>query len=66
MESDKLIRMLVGGAILAIIGIGLFLLLYFVVFAGQPQIIQLFASMLLPPLIIGIGLGVYYLIQQSE
>lgn len=66
MESNNLMRMLVGGAILAIVGIGLFLFLYFVVFAGQPAVIQLFASMLLPPLVIGVGLGVYYLIQQSD
>jgi len=56
---------LVIGAVLAIAGVGTFLLLYGVVFAGMPDSSRLLLSMFIPPVIIGIVIAVYYIIRQT-
>lgn len=66
MDSNNLGSALVNGVMLAIIGIGLFLFLYFVVFANQAAVIRLFASLLLPPAIMGVVVGGIYLARQSK
>ena len=66
MEPNKLVNALTIGVVLAVAGIGLFLLMYFVVFSGMEDATRLFASLLIPPMIMGVIIGVYYFMRQSK
>lgn len=59
MQPEALTRALVLGAILAVLSIGLFFLLYYVVLANAEVSVRLFGSLLLPPVIMGVLLGGY-------
>ncbi len=59
--TSNITRALIAGAVLAGFGIMLFALFYAVVFAGADDLARLLASLLLPPLVMGVLLGVYVL-----
>lgn len=59
--NNNLLRALIAGAVLAVFGIGQFVLFYAVIFAGAQDLTRLLVSLLLPPLVMGVLLGVYVL-----
>ena len=59
--SNNIARALIAGAVLAGFGIALFVLFYAVIFANADDLARLLASLLLPPLVMGVLLGVYVL-----
>lgn len=64
--DNSLLRALVIGGILAGGGIGLFLLLYFVVMTNAESLVRLMTSLLIPPLIMALLVGGYFIITQDE
>lgn len=60
--QSNLSRALIFGAVLAIGGIGLFLLLYFVIFSGLEDASRLLISLIVPPLVMGVVVGAYILV----
>lgn len=62
METNNLSRAFMIGAVLAVAIVGLFLLMYFVVLAGQADLTRLIGSFLVPPIVLGVGLGIYYVV----
>jgi lipopolysaccharide export LptBFGC system permease protein LptF len=65
--TPQLSRFLIGGAVLAIVGILSFVLLWVVFGAmGVANAPRLFVSMCIPPVIIGVIVGVYALIQSGK
>lgn len=60
MESNKLAQALIIGAVVAVGGVGMFLFMFFVVLAEANSLARLLVSMLMPPLVMAIGFGAYY------
>jgi hypothetical protein len=60
-ESSNLMKALMIGALLAGAAVGLFLLMYFVVLGSADNVARLFISLLVPPLLMGVAIGAYYL-----
>jgi hypothetical protein len=60
-SSPNLMKALVMGAVLAIVAVGVFLLMYFVVLGSAETITRLFVSLIVPPLLLGVLVGGYYL-----
>ena len=66
MESEKLTQALIVGMLIAVSGVGLFFLIYFVLLADADNATRLFTALLVPPAVMAIGFGVYYLTKQSK
>lgn len=66
MNDNKLVSALVWGLVLAGGGVGLFLLLYFVVLAGAESATRLLASLLAPPFVMALLVGGYFILTQDE
>ena len=67
MENNKaLIRALIWGAILAAIAVGLFFLMYFVVLGSSENVTRLFGSLLVPPLVLALLIGGYFIVSRSK
>jgi len=64
--ENSLVRALVIGLAMAGGGIGLFLLLYFVIFAGSEALVKLLASLVIPPVVMFGLVGGYYILTQDE
>lgn len=64
--NTPLARAFLIGLILAIVGVGLFLLLYFVILAGFDDALRLFISMIAPPILMALLVGGYILLKQDE
>lgn len=64
--NTPLARAFLIGLILAIVGVGLFLLLYFVILAGFDDAPRLFISMIAPPILMALLVGGYILLKQDE
>ena len=63
-SSPNLMKALVMGAVLAIVAVGVFLLMYFVVLGSAETITRLFVSLIVPPLLLGVLVGGYYLVSK--
>lgn len=61
METGKIIKALVIGAVLGFGGVGLFMLMYIVILADQTPEVRLFASFFAPIIAIALIVGGYYL-----
>ena len=66
MDNKVLMRALVVGAILAVGAILLFLFLYLVVLAGFDNTIRLFGSLCLPPVVLLVIIGLYFVFNQGK
>jgi len=62
-DNGFLMRALAAGVVLAVLAIGVFLLMYFVVLAGTDDLARLLGSLVVPPLFIGIVIGGYALMR---
>lgn len=60
--QPNLMRGLVLGLVLSVIGIGLFVFLYLVVFADSATATRLLASLCVPPAIMAVLIGGYVLV----
>ncbi len=65
-DNRFLVQALVAGALLAVLGVGVFLLMYFVVLAGADVLARLLGSLLVPPLLIALVIGGYALVRQGD
>lgn len=63
--ENPLIKALIWGAVLAVVGIGLFLLMYFVVLSGMDSLVRLMGSMCVPPAMMLLLVGGYYILTQN-
>jgi hypothetical protein len=63
--NSRLTIGLILGAVLAIVGVGLFLLLYGVVFADMADSTRLILSLLIPPAVISVIMGGIYIARQG-
>lgn len=61
MNNNRLMRALVIGAVMAVGAVGLFLFLYLVVLAGADNSTKLMASLCVPPLVLALMVGGYFL-----
>jgi hypothetical protein len=61
MDTNRIMRALVIGAFLAVGAIGLFLFLYLVVLVGADNTTRLFASLCVPPFVLVLLVGGYFL-----
>jgi heme/copper-type cytochrome/quinol oxidase subunit 4 len=66
MDTNRLVRALVVGAVLAVGAILLFLFLYMVVLAGMDSAVRLFGSLCTPPLVILVVIGAYFVFIQGK
>ncbi|MEM9951095.1 MAG: hypothetical protein AAFV93_21720 [Chloroflexota bacterium] len=64
--DNSLVRGLIVGLFLAAGAIGLFFLLYFVVFESADAAIRLFASLCSPPIVLGVIIGGYFILTQDD
>lgn len=65
-DNRFLVRALMAGALLAVLGVGIFLLMYFVVLAGTDILARLLGSLLVPPLVIAVIIGIYAIMRQGN
>lgn len=65
-DNGFVLRALVAGVLLAIAGIGAFLLMYFVVFANAEALSRLMGSLIVPPLLIALIVGGYALMRPKN
>lgn len=65
MDVSRLTPALIIGAALAIVGIGLFLLLWNL-FASLGELPRIVLSLCIPPALMGIGLGGYVLVRGGQ
>ncbi|MGJ3238360.1 MAG: hypothetical protein ACFE0Q_06610 [Anaerolineae bacterium] len=64
--GNWLSRALVMGLVMALGAVGLFLLLYFVVLANMADLLRLLVSLVAPPIVMLVLLGIYYVLTQDE
>lgn len=64
--NSRLMIGLIIGAVLAIASVGLFLLLYGVIFAGMADSTRLLLSLFIPPIVLGVVIGMVYIIRQGN
>lgn len=64
--ENPLLKALGVGLVLAAVGIGLFFLMYFVILNGAEPLIQLMGSLCVPPIIMLVLVGGYYLVTQGK
>jgi hypothetical protein len=64
-NSGQLTKALIGGGVLALVGVGLFLLIYFGL-GDMPDSTRLFTALLIPPVVIAVLVGGYYLMQKNQ
>ena len=64
--EPKIGSALVLGAVLAIGGIGLFFFMYFFMLAGASAATRLFGSLLVPPLVMAVAVGGYYILMSTD
>jgi hypothetical protein len=65
MNTGQLTKALIGGGVLALLGVGLFLLIY-IGLGDAPDSTRLFTALLVPPLVIALIVGGYYLVQKGN
>ncbi len=65
MNTGQLTKALIGGGVLALAGVGLFLLIY-IGLGDAPDSTRLFTALLVPPLVIALIVGGYYLVQKGN
>ncbi len=65
-DNGFLMRALMAGVVLAVAGIGAFLLMYFVVLAQAPVLSRLLGSLFVPPLLIALVVGGYALMRPKN
>lgn len=63
--ENPLVKALGIGLVLAVVGIGLFFLMYFFVLSGAEPLIQLMGSLCVPPVVMLMLVGGYYLATQN-
>lgn len=64
--NSRLTMGLIFGMVMAGGGVGLFLLLYGVIFAGMPDSTRLLLSLFIPPLVISVIMGGIYIVRQGN
>ena len=66
MDTNRVVRAMVVGAVLAVGAILLFLFLYMVVLSGMENTYRLFGSLCTPPLILLLLIGAYFVFIQGK
>jgi hypothetical protein len=64
-NSGQLTKALLSGGVLALVGVGLFLLIYFGL-GDVPDSTRLFTALLVPPMVIAVLVGGYYLVRRGQ
>lgn len=65
METKNITWALVGGLVLAALGIGLFLLIFAVLAEAAPAT-RLFTAMCVPPLVMALVVGIFVLVRRDR
>lgn len=66
MQPEALGRALIIGAFLAVLGVGFFFVMYFLILANAEAAPRLFGSLLLPPVLIGLLVGGYAMLRSGK
>lgn len=63
MDTKSLLKAQAAVAVLVALAVGLFLLIYFLMGDGTPAGTRLISALIVPPLVIGIIVGGYFLVR---
>lgn len=63
--ENPLMKAMIWGLVLAVSGIGLFLLMYFGVLSGVDSLMRLMGSLCIPPAVMLLLVGGYYILTQN-
>lgn len=64
--ENPLMKAMIYGFVLAVGGIGLFLLMYYVVLSGAESLVRLMGALCVPPAAMMLLVGGYFILTQNE
>ncbi len=64
--ENPLVKAMIWGAVLAVGGIGLFFVMYFLVLSGADSLMRLIGSLCIPPAVMLLLVGGYYILTQNS
>lgn len=65
-QNPKLTTAIVAGGVLAALGVGIFVLLFFVLLSDMDNLPRLLLSMCLPPALMALVVGAYFIISANK